>query len=368
MIDELIHLSAGMNEDGGGTAHLGRLSGRAMRRFCAHRGLRFSGLHLPSADGGVALDGYHSFAGSKVGIAAALLARLAATPGRKAIFADHIGPARVLGLLPRALLPRYAVQLHGIEIWRELSRDRQRVLSNATFLVANSRYTANRVLDHLKAKVDIRVVLLGIEPAREVGRGHARTLDAAGTGYVLIVGRVAGHERLQGARPAPRCLAGAPAALPRRPTRRRRLRLRPPAPARQGGRARSQDAVFFTGQIDPATLGELYRRAAVFAMPSLLEGFGLVFVEAMAAARACVACAGTAPAEIVVDGETGLLVSPERSLVAALEALLQDPETTRAMGAAGRKRYEAEFSAEAYEARLRAGARQSWSPSSPGRR
>ena len=87
-------------------------------------------------------------------------------------------------------------------------------------------------------------------------------------------------------------------------------------------------------------------------MPSLLEGFGLVFVEAMAAARACVACAGTAPAEIVVDGETGLLVSPERSLVAALEALLQDPETTRAMGAAGRKRYEAEFSAEAYEARL----------------
>ncbi len=352
MIDELIHISSGMNEDGGGTAHLGRLSGRAMRRFCARRGLRLTGFHLPAPDGGVALDGYHSFGGSKTGLAAALVGRLAFVPGRKAIFADHLGPARTLGHLPRRLLPRYTVQLHGIEVWRDLSWDRRRTLANASLLVANSQYTASRLVDYLQAPLDVRVVLLGVEPARLVGRSHTRTLDAVGEGYVLIVGRVAGHERYKGhdelleawpellrRRPGARLVvAGSGSDLPRLRAKAAELGL--------------DEAVLFTGQVDPATLTELYRRAAVFAMPSLLEGFGLVFVEAMAAGKPCIACAGTAPAEIVVDGETGLLVSASHALVDALAALLGGPERARAMGAAGRRRYEAEFTAEAHERRL----------------
>jgi glycosyltransferase involved in cell wall biosynthesis len=89
-------------------------------------------------------------------------------------------------------------------------------------------------------------------------------------------------------------------------------------------------------------------------MPSMLEGFGLVFAEAMALGKACLALAGTAPAEIVLDGETGLLVPPgdPAALAAALVALFADPERTRAMGAAGRLRYEREFTARAFERRL----------------
>ena len=144
MITDILHISSGMNEDGGGTAHLGRLIGASLRRYSARHRLRFRGLHLPPLDGSVATDGYASFRGSRAWLTAALLGRLGLARRRTALYFDHIGPARALSLVPRSLLPRYAIQLHGIEIWRQLSPDRLQVLENATFLVANSAYTAER--------------------------------------------------------------------------------------------------------------------------------------------------------------------------------------------------------------------------------
>ena len=58
-------------------------------------------------------------------------------------------------------------------------------------------------------------------------------------------------------------------------------------------------AVLFTGFVSEATLAELYRRAAVFVMPSLGEGFGLVYLEAMRAGKPCVAARGSAAEEVV---------------------------------------------------------------------
>lgn len=354
MISEVLHISSGMNEDGGGTAHLGRLIGAALRRHCARHRLAFRGLHLPPLDGSVATDGYASFGGSRAWLTAAVVARLTLSRRRSALYFDHIGPARALAFVPRALLPRYAIQLHGIEIWRRLSRDRQRVLENATFLVANSAYTAARAREFLPARHRLRVVPLGIEPPLPAAPADAAVLAGAGEGYALIVGRIAGSEGYKGhdelleawpevRRHLPRArlvVAGSGSGLARLRARAAALDL--------GG------AVHFTGQIDPATLGELYRRAALFVLPSRDEGFGLVFAEAMAAGKPCLALAGTAPAEIVVDGETGRLVPPAdpAALGEALVELLGNPERARAMGAAGRRRYDGEFTALAFERRF----------------
>ncbi|MEO7973314.1 MAG: glycosyltransferase family 4 protein, partial [Thermoanaerobaculia bacterium] len=266
MISEILHVSSGMNEDGGGTAHLGRLIGASLRAYCARHRLEFRGLHLPALDGSVATDGYRAFAGSRWWLTAAVLGRLARGRRRAAIYFDHIGPARSLAFVPRPRLPRYAVQLHGIEIWRRLSADRQRVLENATFLVANSAYTAERARQYLPARHQMRVVLLGIEPVVLVGPFDRRVLAAAGEGYALIVGRTAGLERYKG---HDELFEAWPEVLRRLPSARLVV-------AGSGGdlsrlRTRAADlgiaeAVTFTGQIDPATLGELYRRAAVFAM------------------------------------------------------------------------------------------------------
>ncbi len=82
----------------------------------------------------------------------------------------------------------------------------------------------------------------------------------------------------------------------------------------------------------------LYGRAAVVACPSHREGFGVVCAEAMAHGRPVVASAVGGLRDLVVDGETGLLVPPGdvAALRGALERLLADPELRGRLGDAAR--------------------------------
>jgi glycosyltransferase involved in cell wall biosynthesis len=87
-------------------------------------------------------------------------------------------------------------------------------------------------------------------------------------------------------------------------------------------------------------LQRLYARAAVVACPSRREGFGVACLEAMAHGRPVVATAVGGLRDLVIDGETGLVV-PARdpaALRAALERLLGDPELRHRLGEAGRRR------------------------------
>jgi glycosyltransferase involved in cell wall biosynthesis len=90
----------------------------------------------------------------------------------------------------------------------------------------------------------------------------------------------------------------------------------------------------------------LYERAAVVAVPSHREGFGVACAEAMAHGRPVVASAVGGLLDLVVDGETGLLVPPRdvAALRAALERLLGDAELRGRMGEAARKRIREHFS------------------------
>jgi glycosyltransferase involved in cell wall biosynthesis len=83
-----------------------------------------------------------------------------------------------------------------------------------------------------------------------------------------------------------------------------------------------------------------------FVMPSIWEGFGLVLLEAMAAARPIVASRAATIPEVVLDGETGLLVPPgdPRALAEALARLANDPALARSLGEAGRQRLQRHFS------------------------
>jgi glycosyltransferase involved in cell wall biosynthesis len=111
--------------------------------------------------------------------------------------------------------------------------------------------------------------------------------------------------------------------------------------------------VTFLGTIPRRALMERYRRADVFCLPSRQEGFGIVFLEAMACGKPVVAARVSAVPETVVDGETGLLVDPNDSeaLARALAVLLSDPKRRRVLGEAGRRRveqYRADRVAEAF--------------------
>ena len=97
--------------------------------------------------------------------------------------------------------------------------------------------------------------------------------------------------------------------------------------------------------MDERTLHAFYERADVLVHPTRYEGSSLVTLEAMAHARAVVATRAGGIPDKVVDGVTGLLVSPgdPAALAFALAAVAGDAERRRAMGTAGRCRVRAEF-------------------------
>jgi phosphatidylinositol alpha-1,6-mannosyltransferase len=99
------------------------------------------------------------------------------------------------------------------------------------------------------------------------------------------------------------------------------------------------ETVSLLGDVSRERLAEEYVSADLFCLPSVQESLGIVFLEAMAAGLAVVACRAAAMPEVVEDGVTGLL-APARDpvgLSAALETLVADPGRARAMGDAGRR-------------------------------
>lgn len=109
-----------------------------------------------------------------------------------------------------------------------------------------------------------------------------------------------------------------------------------------------QDGVEVLGRVaGRAAMSQLYQEATVFCVPSFFDPFPLVALEAMAHELPVVATPTCGVPEIVLDGETGLLVEhgPDgaASLADALVYLLENPTDATRLGSAGRRRVEERF-------------------------
>ena len=103
------------------------------------------------------------------------------------------------------------------------------------------------------------------------------------------------------------------------------------------------DRVRFLGFLPFHDLTSEYRNATVFALPTAQEGFGIVFLEAMASSLPVVAGRAAAVPEVVEEGVTALLVDPsdDAALAHSLETLLDRPAMRTSMGSAGLARVRA---------------------------
>jgi glycosyltransferase involved in cell wall biosynthesis len=211
----------------------------------------------------------------------------------------------------------YVVQVWGtdVELARRAPSLAQRVLRGARLVIAASAALAESA--QALGAADVRVIPTGVDLPPEVG-------EEATPPEVLYAGRLSPEKGVED-------LVEAAAGM--------KLVVAGDGPLRAGVPAA-------LGFVPHDELDRLYARAAVVACPSRREGFGVACLEAMAHARPVVATGVGGLLDLVVDGETGLVVPPRdpAALRAALERLLADGELRRRLGAAGRERARERFS------------------------
>ncbi|MBI4590002.1 MAG: glycosyltransferase family 4 protein [Candidatus Rokubacteria bacterium] len=217
-------------------------------------------------------------------------------------------------------------------------------VARADCVLVTSRYCADVVhREYGVAPPKIRVVPEPIDLADWEARFARAVRRPAERPTVLSVARMYPRKRLGDLLEAASCLRDRLPDLQVRlvgngPERARLVRLH----ARLG----LGDTVIFLGEISRRQLAEEYVNADGCCLPSVQEGFGIVFLEAMAAGLPVVACRAAAVPEVVPDGAAGLLVEPRNPerLAEALVELLTDSGRRKEFGEAGRRRA-AEFAA-----------------------
>ena len=109
------------------------------------------------------------------------------------------------------------------------------------------------------------------------------------------------------------------------------------------GELRLDDHVRFLGEI--RNVADVLAGASLFVLPSLTEGISLTLLEAMARGLPIVTTRVGGNPEVVLDGQTGLIVPPRspRALADAILRLSKDEPVARRMGVAGRRRVEQHF-------------------------
>jgi phosphatidyl-myo-inositol dimannoside synthase len=262
---------------------------------------------------------------------------------------DFAGTARAHFPIPNLSRP-YAVWVCGIEVWEQMRPQHRRVIEGATKIFAISHYT--------KARAQ---ALHGCFERSEVcwiGTYEDRPADPMpGTGQgpptVLIIARLAedrykGHELLIDVWPAVISkIKDARLVMAGGGSRLNELRARVAA-------SPVADQIDVLGFVPEARLEALWHSANVFAMPSLGEGFGLVYIEAMRHGIPVIGSIHDAAHEVNIDGETGYNIDINRpdDLIDRLQALLADPAHARRLGQAGQQRWAQNYSYSKFKSRF----------------
>jgi glycosyltransferase involved in cell wall biosynthesis len=272
----------------------------------------------------------------------------------------HLAPL-VTTIRLRSRKFRSIVFAHGLEVWQPLGWPRGAALRRSDLVIAPSHYTAAHLISEQKVQPQkVRQLAWGLDPAfEEMLRANAPQPRPPAfpdrRRIILTVGRWDPAERYKGAdtliSAMPQILQTIPdAALVLVGDGEDRPRLE--ELARQSGVA---SRVHFLFGLSQQELFACYAHCDVFALPSRAEGFGLVFLEAMANAKPVIGGAHGGTPEVIEDGVSGLLVphGDVALLSNALIPLLSDPARASEMGSHGLQRVQQNYTFERFELCLR---------------
>jgi glycosyltransferase involved in cell wall biosynthesis len=221
-------------------------------------------------------------------------------------------------------------------LWLQ-SRAELVAVHRADLVMTTSKFAAARIAHHYRYRRPIEIVPEGIDLAAWEAAFAGATAEPREMPTVLCVAHLYPRKDV-------RSLVEAIAILKRR-GRAAAAHIVGHGPcegdlAAQIARVDVGDRVRLLGHVPFAQLAREYRSASAFCLPSRQEGFGIVYLEAMAAGLPIVACRAAAVPEVVADGECGLLAPPSDSagLADAIERIVLDRDLAARLGAAGRER------------------------------
>ena len=295
--------------------------------------------------GGPALEAWSVCSRDKIRFIRECL-RLAANADR--VVCGHVAQLPVAWLARRLHHRlRYMLVAHGIEVWRPFTFWERLALRGADRIFCISEFTRGELLRRIRLDPARLVVLPNaLDPQLAPAAPPAGAATAGPV--ILTVSRLARADSYKG---IDALIAAMPAVLAAEPKAKLRIVGRGDDESRLYALARQLGvlpAVEFAGFVENARLRDEFAQCRLFALPSTREGFGLVYVEAMAHGRPCLgARAGGTPEVITPD--TGVLVEPGDSpaLAAALVGALRRPWDEAAILARAER-----FSYSQFQARL----------------
>jgi phosphatidyl-myo-inositol dimannoside synthase len=282
------------------------------------------------------------------------------------IICTHLCLGPVGCLLARICHRPYWIVVHGIEAWAVLPAWKRISLRRADRVLVTSAFSREQVvkrqgIDYKRIRslpCTLDETLLRAETP-ETCLGHS----LKGQRIVLTVARMAASEGYKGHDVVLRALPAVIAKVPNltyvvvgEGDDRHRLQ-------RVAGDMGLNKHVVFTGEISDSELARLYRQSEIFVLPARTvlddsdpkgEGFGIVFLEAMAFGKPVVGPRYGAPAELITDRKTGLLVDPDQaeSVAEALLNLFTKPATADEMGKAAQEWVRRHYSYGSFRDRL----------------
>jgi phosphatidyl-myo-inositol dimannoside synthase len=240
--------------------------------------------------------------------------------GPRIIFCGHLYMAPLAAVLAFLCRSKLVVQMHGIESWERPTRLQRWGVSRADLILCVSRHTRACVNGWCDIAAE-RVIVLPNTVGNSFtpgDRAAARVKFGLKDEQILLsVGRLDARERYKGHEAAIDALAGLLAdgrdiiyliagEGDDRP------RLEALAKARN-----VEERVRFLGAVAKEILPDLYRAADVFVLPSSGEGFGIVFIEAMACGTTVLGYGVAGAKDALADGQLGL-VAPLDALGTAM--------------------------------------------------
>jgi len=349
----------------GGVQRASRHVAAVAAKFAAEGGLPYRFLSFADPQGlhtlGVGPDEFQ-FSGHARDKSQFALAALRAA-GRQPLLVialhPHLAPV-VSAMRLRSRKFRSIVFAHGLEVWQPLGWRRGAALRSSDVVIAPSRDTAQHLISDQGIRSEkVRRLAWGLDPEFEarLRAPMSPPRPAAfpqGARIILTVGRWDPAERYKG---ADTLISALPRVLQTVPDATLMLvgdggdRPRLEHLARDSGVA---DHIHFLFGLSQEELFACYAHCDVFALPSRAEGFGLVFLEAMANSKPVIGGAHGGTPDVIEDGASGLLVphGDVAILSNALITLLADPARASEMGARGRDRVQKDYTFERFQSGL----------------